>query len=170
MQKICPVCSNSRQKETRTAEDKLPILFREAFWGCRKWSEPRCNCLISCRSMCLEKNCSRLLRSRMNKNEMNEWNETVYAETAHLQACWHLTVKLRRKRKKRKRAKKSTTQQGSKQFYCYPMQWGMRQKTSIVVPLPWKGYDRSKSRIICLTKHQGHLLTNYQFLMKRTQQ
>ena len=30
------VCSNSRKKETRTAEDKLPNLFTEAFWGCRK--------------------------------------------------------------------------------------------------------------------------------------
>ena len=72
MQKICPVCSNLRQKETRTAEDKLPILFTEAFWGCREWSEPRCNCLISCRSLCLEKICSHLLHSRTNERT-NEW-------------------------------------------------------------------------------------------------
>ena len=30
-------------------------------------------------------------------------------------------------------------------------------------------HDQIKSRIFCLAKHQGHL-TNYQFLMKRTQQ
>ena len=59
-------------RRSRTAEDKLPILFTEAFWGCRKWSEPRSNCLISCRSLCLEKICSRLLRSWMNE-WMNEW-------------------------------------------------------------------------------------------------
>ena len=74
MQKICPVCPTSQQMETRTAEDKLPILFTEAFWGCREWSEPRCNCLISCGSLCLEKICSRLLCSRMKwKNEMKQW-------------------------------------------------------------------------------------------------
>ena len=26
------------------------LSYSEAFLGCRKWSEPRCNCLISCRS------------------------------------------------------------------------------------------------------------------------
>ena len=30
--------------------------------------------------------------------------------------------------------------------------------------------DKILSRIICLAKNQGHLLTNDQFLMKRTQQ
>ena len=34
MQKIFPVCSNSRQKETRTAEDKLPnLIYRSLIFG-----------------------------------------------------------------------------------------------------------------------------------------
>ena len=36
-----------------------------SFLGCREWSEPRCNCLISCRSLCLEKMCQ--------MNEMSKW-------------------------------------------------------------------------------------------------
>ena len=67
MQKICPVCSNSWQKETRTAEDKLRILFTEVFGDAENDLNQDAIALISYRSLCLEKICSRMLRSRMNE-------------------------------------------------------------------------------------------------------
>ena len=49
----------------------------------------------------------------------------------------------------------------SRHLVKFDMNRGIKQFNNTI-------HDKTKSRIICLAKNQGHL-TNYQFLMKRTQ-
>ena len=81
----------------RRTERRGQATYPEAFWGCRQWSEPRCNCLISCRSLCLENICSRLFRSRMNEwmNEMFVTRNVFTLEQVFLSISRHISDMVR---------------------------------------------------------------------------